>query len=81
MIDPIATNYLGNIDSFPSSNFTSKTIETLKSYDYVSSDLLDSEAQEMFSMVNNDLNVNTNEATSVHNNLSYSRVMSLLEGL
>lgn len=85
MINAISSNQIGNIDLFSTldsrSNVISTPTKNLKSYDQVSPDILDNEAQEIFSAVNNDLNMNISEASSIHNKLSYSKVMSLLEGL
>ena len=42
---------------------------------------LDSEAQELMTLVGNGIQENNNNAASIHQGLDYSRVMQLLEGL
>ena len=43
--------------------------------------VMDDEAQQLLSAVGNSLGASSQEASSIHNGLSYSRVMSLLEGI
>ena len=43
--------------------------------------VMDDEAQQLLSAVGNSLGSSSQEASSIHNGLSYSRVMSLLEGI